>query len=52
MCFNQVLIIDCMTLVTSLNRIIDKSSSRLFIVMEYCSGGDLSLLIAKTKRER
>ena len=52
MCFIQALILDCMILVISLNRIIDKCSSRLYIVMEYCSGGDLSSLIAKTKRER
>ncbi|KAI6656795.1 Serine/threonine-protein kinase Nek2-like isoform X2 [Oopsacas minuta] len=33
-------------------RIIDKNTLRLYIVMEYCSGGDLSSLIARQKPKR
>ncbi|EAL72757.1 protein serine/threonine kinase [Dictyostelium discoideum AX4] len=34
------------------DRIIDKPSSRLYIIMEHCSGGDLSQLIKKCRNER
>ena len=34
------------------DRIIDRSRCRLYIVMEYCAGGDLSSLITKHRRER
>ncbi|NXH88597.1 NEK2 kinase, partial [Edolisoma coerulescens] len=34
------------------DRIIDRSSTTLYIVMEYCDGGDLASLIAKRARER
>ncbi|NXD28292.1 NEK2 kinase, partial [Spelaeornis formosus] len=34
------------------DRIIDRSSSTLYIVMEYCDGGDLAGLIAKCAKER
>lgn len=32
------------------DRIIDKESAKLFIVMEYCAGGDLALQIRKQKK--
>eukprot|EP01133_Synstelium_polycarpum_P010770 gene10770-12546_t len=34
------------------DRIIDKSSTKIFILMEYCTGGDLSQLITKCKNDR
>ncbi|NWV68026.1 NEK2 kinase, partial [Malurus elegans] len=34
------------------DRIIDRSSTTLYIVMEYCDGGDLAGLIAKCVKER
>lgn len=34
------------------DRIIDRSSTTLYIVMEYCDGGDLATLIAKCAKER
>eukprot|EP01035_Chromulina_nebulosa_P019016 gene19016-24836_t len=34
------------------DRIIDKSTTRLYIIMEYCSNGDLSTLIAKHRKDR
>ncbi|NXP70888.1 NEK2 kinase, partial [Ramphastos sulfuratus] len=34
------------------DRIIDKSSTTLYIVMEYCEGGDLASLITKSMKER
>ncbi|NXU88925.1 NEK2 kinase, partial [Xiphorhynchus elegans] len=34
------------------DRIIDRSSTTLYIVMEYCDGGDLASLIAKCSKER
>ena len=33
------------------DRIVDKASTRLYIVMEYCSGGDLGKVIKHQKRE-
>lgn len=34
------------------DRIIDRSSTTLYIVMEYCDGGDLASVIARCTRER
>lgn len=34
------------------DRIIDRSRSRLYLVMEYCAGGDLASIISKHRRER
>ncbi|KAL8185362.1 UNVERIFIED_CONTAM: Serine/threonine-protein kinase Nek2 [Gekko kuhli] len=34
------------------DRIIDRTSTTLYIVMEYCEGGDLATLIAKCTKER
>ncbi|XP_068024861.1 serine/threonine-protein kinase Nek2 [Melanerpes formicivorus] len=34
------------------DRIIDRSNTTLYIVMEYCDGGDLASLIAKCTKER
>ncbi|NXJ11959.1 NEK2 kinase, partial [Odontophorus gujanensis] len=34
------------------DRIIDRSSSTLYIVMEYCDGGDLASVIARCTRDR
>ena len=34
------------------DRIIDKKSTRLFIVMEYCPGGDLSQLIKRNRKTK
>jgi NIMA (never in mitosis gene a)-related kinase 2 len=34
------------------DRIVDKSNAKLYIIMEYCSGGDLGKLINKCKREK
>lgn len=34
------------------DRIIDRSSTTLYIIMEYCDGGDLASLIAKCAKER
>jgi NIMA (never in mitosis gene a)-related kinase len=33
------------------DRIIDRSKSMLYIIMEYCEGGDLSTLINKCRKE-
>ncbi|XP_053399869.1 serine/threonine-protein kinase Nek2-like isoform X2 [Mercenaria mercenaria] len=33
------------------DRIIDRARTTIYIVMEYCKGGDLSTIIAKNKRE-
>jgi NIMA (never in mitosis gene a)-related kinase len=33
------------------DRIIDRARSTIYIVMEYCRGGDLATIIAKQKRE-
>lgn len=34
------------------DRIIDKVSTKIYIVMEYCEGGDLGALISKHRKER
>ena len=34
------------------DRIVDKVSTKLYIIMEYCSGGDLGKLIAKCRRDK
>lgn len=34
------------------DRIIDKVSTKIYIVMEYCEGGDLAALISKHRKER
>jgi len=34
------------------DRIIDRSRTTLYIVMEYCDGGDLASLIAECTKER
>ena len=34
------------------DRIIDKSRTKIFIVMEYCAGGDLAAYIKKCRREK
>ena len=34
------------------DRIIDKVSTKIYIVMEYCEGGDLAKYISKHKKER
>ncbi len=33
------------------DRIIDRGHTRLYIIMEYCEGGDVGSLINKMKRE-
>ena len=38
-------------IVRYLDRVIDKQSSKIYIVMEYCEGGDLSQLIKRKRRE-
>ena len=34
------------------DRVIDKNSAKIFIVMEYCEGGDISTLIKNSRKER
>ena len=34
------------------DRIIDRSESTIYIIMEFCEGGDLAALIATAKGER
>jgi NIMA (never in mitosis gene a)-related kinase 2 len=34
------------------DRIIDKASTRIYIVMEYCEGGDLGRIIKKCRRDK
>lgn len=34
------------------DRIIDKESAKIFIVMEFCEGGDMALKIKKCKRDK
>ncbi|OQS04352.1 kinase, partial [Thraustotheca clavata] len=38
-------------IVRYLDRVIDKQSTKIYIVMEYCEGGDLSQLIKRKRRE-
>jgi len=33
------------------DRIIDKAATRIYIIQEYCEGGDVSELIRKAKRD-
>lgn len=33
------------------DRIIDRSRTRLYIIMEYCENGDLASLLTRTKKE-
>lgn len=42
----------CPFIVKYHDRIIDKLTKKLYIVMEYCSGGDLSQVIKKCKKDR
>lgn len=34
------------------DRIVDKAKTRIYIIMEYCSNGDLGKLISKCRRDR
>ena len=34
------------------DRIIDRTNTRIYLVMEYCEGGDLGQVISKFKKER
>ena len=34
------------------DRIIDKVQTKIFIIMEFCPGGDLSELVARHKKQR
>jgi len=34
------------------DRLIDREKSKIFIVMEYCKGGDISTLIKNSRKER
>ncbi len=34
------------------DRIVDKAATRLYIIMEYCAGGDLGRLVSKCRREK
>ena len=34
------------------DRIIDRSRAIIYIIMEYCQGGDLASIIAKNRKER
>lgn len=34
------------------DRVISRSQSTLYIIMEYCEGGDLAALIAKKRQEK
>ena len=40
------------TIVRYYDRIIDKQNSKIFIVMEYCEGGDMGSVIKKCKKDR
>lgn len=33
-------------------RIIDKKETKIYIIMEYCEGGDMGSLLKKCKREK
>jgi serine/threonine protein kinase len=39
-------------IVRYLDRIVDKTTTRLYIIMEFCAGGDLGRVISKCKRDR
>lgn len=39
-------------IVRYVDRIIDRKHSMLYLVMEYCEGGDLASYIARMKKER
>ena len=32
------------------DRIIDKANGKIYIVMEYCEGGDLAMIIRRTRK--
>ena len=32
------------------DRIIDKANQRIYIIMEYCEGGDLAMIIRRTRK--
>jgi serine/threonine protein kinase len=34
------------------DRVIDRSATKIYIVMEYCEGGDISTLIKNSRKER
>jgi len=34
------------------DRVIDRDHSKIFIVMEYCEGGDISTLIKSSRKEK
>lgn len=34
------------------DRIIDRANTTIYIIMEYCKGGDLATIIARNKRDR
>jgi len=34
------------------DRVIDKDHQKIFIVMEYCEGGDISTLIRQSRKEK
>ena len=34
------------------DRVISRTTSTLYIIMEYCEGGDLAALIAKSRQEK
>jgi serine/threonine protein kinase len=38
-------------IVRYLDRVIDKQATKIYIVMEYCEGGDLGQFIKRKKRE-
>ena len=33
------------------DRIIDKNNQRIYIIMEYCEGGDLAMIIRRTRKQ-
>jgi NIMA (never in mitosis gene a)-related kinase len=39
-------------IVKYLDRIIDKQNSKIYIIMEYCEGGDLANFLKKIKKEK
>lgn len=34
------------------DRVIDRTNAKIYIVMEYCEGGDISTLIKNSKKEK